>query len=401
LAPGPRNGHPKGKAWAELYPGLFAENRKPAPDLVIFGHGHNERIDSPDGIAVYEGAIRWFQKRFPDVEFLFCQWHRNQKDGNIPPIAVREKLCEHYGIPFINIIPTIRDLTSKWCNRYALCPDGGHPQAGAHEIWFRHLEHMFEMADPILPPEPQKHLPPRLNPYSYGWEGSMVTYQAPHERIRKNCMIIDDTAFNLWCNDGQDEWMSIVIDGQPLKRGPAGNGRQMKRRDVRNSSFVHGRLALGDRHLLEIQAADTLNVVALDCKICDRRACFPVSAPEWRLSDGVAATEPFVSEWGAPYGDRALTLEPGQTMTIRVEGTDFAVAYVDTAESGVLCVSIDGAERLRQPCNVPFTDTDGRKRYLENRRGIRDLGFARYTLQLRAADGPVTVLALYTYDRRS
>jgi len=73
----------------------------PAPDLVIFGHGHNERIDAPDGIAVYEGAIRWFQKRFPRVEFLFCQWHHSYDNANIPPVPERRKLCEHYGIPFI------------------------------------------------------------------------------------------------------------------------------------------------------------------------------------------------------------------------------------------------------------------------------------------------------------
>ena len=399
-APGSQNGHPKGKAWADLYPELFADGKRPAPDLVVFGHGHNERIDSPDGIAVYEGAIRWFQKHFPEVEILFCQWHMNSGDGNIPPIEMRRKLCGHYGIPFIDITSAIKPLTDTWCNRFALCPDGGHPQAGAHTIWFRQLEQMFEMADPVLPPLPQKRLPSRLNPYSYGWEGRMVTYTAPHQRIRGNRMIIDDTAFNLWCDDGQKEWMTIVIDGKPLKKGPAGNGRQMSRRDLRNSSFVHGRLSLGDRHLLEIQGGEEINVVALDCKVCDKRTYFPVASAAWGLPEGAANVQPFVSEWGAPYGDHTIALQPGQAMTIHVEATDLAVAYVDTATSGTLHVTVDGSEKLAQACNLPFSDSDGKQHFLENRRGIRNLDFARHTVQLRATDAPVNILALYAYDSR-
>ncbi|MBT7298242.1 MAG: SGNH/GDSL hydrolase family protein [Victivallales bacterium] len=399
-APGSQNGHPGGRTWAELYPKLFADGKKPAPDLVIFGHGHNERIDSPDGIAVYEGAIRWFQKRFPKVEFLFCQWHMSPRDGNIPPITMRKKLCQHYGIPFINMIPTVEGLTKNWCNRFALCPDGGHPQAAAHTIWFRQLEQMFEMADPILPPIPQKRLPPRLNPYSYGWEGKVVTYTAPHKRIRGSRMILDDTAFNLWCSDGQKGWMTLVIDGKPIRKGPAGNGRQMTRRDLRNSSFVHGRLSLGDRHLLEIQGKEEVKVAALDSKVCDKRARFPVASPAWRLSDGIAAARPFASAWGAPYGDQTITLQPGQTMSIEVEASDLAIAYLDTPESGVLHATIDGKEKLAQACNLPFTDSDGKQHFLENRRGIRDLGFARHTVRLHSTGAPVKLLSLYTYDSR-
>lgn len=399
-APGGQNGHPTGKSWAQLYPRLFSAGRKPAPDLVIFGHGHNERIDAPDGIAVYEGALRWFQKRFPEVEFLFCQWHSSYKNGNIPPVPERRKLCEHYGIPFIDIVPLIEALTSTWCNHYALCPDGGHPQAGAHTIWFRQLERMFELADPLATLVPQTRLPPRYNPYSYGWEGRIVTYTAPHPRIRGSRMVIDDTAFNLWCSDGGKERMTLVLDGEESKGGSAGNGRQMTRRDPRNSSFVHGRLSLGDRHLLEVLGTGPVTVAALDCKVCDKRRFLPVDDPAWRLPADAAAVEPFASEWGAPYGERLLRLAAGQTLRLRVSATDLSVAYVDRPDAGELQVSVDGRQRLTQACNLPFVDTDGTAHFMANRRGILDLGFAQHTVELRAATGPVSVLGLYTYDTR-
>jgi hypothetical protein len=414
--PGPQNGHPRGKQWEELYPRLFADGNRPAPDLVIFGHGHNERIDAPDGIAVYEGAIRWFQKRFPRVEFLFCQWHHSYDNANIPPVPERRKLCEHYGIPFIDIVPLVETLTRHWCNYYALCPDGGHPQAGAHAIWFRQLEQMFDMADPLQPFAPQKRLPSRYNPYSYGWSGQIATYTAPHPRILGSRMIIDDTAFNLWCTDGSEEWMTIIIDGKKLERGPAGNGRQMSKRDERNSSFVHGRLSLGDRHIIEVlsgqkdkdgkeggdekEVKTEVEVAALDCKICDRRRFFPVDAPEWTPSDGVLPAQSFASAWGAPFGDRIVTLQPGQSLRIDIEATDLSAAYLDAADAGELHVVVDGTKLLTQPCNLPFTDTDGTQHYLENRRGIRSLEFGNHTVELRAANAPVSVLGLFTYDSR-
>ncbi len=68
------NGHAaSGKTWPELYPGLFDRGRGAAPDLVIFGSGANEKIDTnEENVAAYEGAIRWFQRHFPNVEFIFC-----------------------------------------------------------------------------------------------------------------------------------------------------------------------------------------------------------------------------------------------------------------------------------------------------------------------------------------
>ena len=50
------NGHADSAKWPTLYPKFFSKGKTPAPDLVIFGHGHNEHIDRPDEIAAYEGA---------------------------------------------------------------------------------------------------------------------------------------------------------------------------------------------------------------------------------------------------------------------------------------------------------------------------------------------------------
>jgi hypothetical protein len=39
----------------------------PGPDLVIFGSGANEKTDTPDEVAVFEGAIRWIQRHHPEA----------------------------------------------------------------------------------------------------------------------------------------------------------------------------------------------------------------------------------------------------------------------------------------------------------------------------------------------
>ena len=129
-------------------------------------------------------------------------------------------------------------------------------------------------------------------------------------------------------------------------------------------------------------------------------ARIPVSDPAWRLSDGIAAALPFASEWGAPYGDQTITLQPGQSMSIEVEASDLAIAYLDAAASGTLHVTVGGKEKLKQACNVPFTDSDGKQHFIENRRGIRNLGFARHTVRLHTTGAPVKLLALYGYDTR-
>lgn len=396
--PSSANGHPAGKEWVDLYPGLFAEGAKPAPDLVVLGHGHNERIDKPDGIAVYEGAIRWFQKRYPKVEFLFCQWHTSStSSSNIPPIPKREELCRRYGIPFINIIPVIEGLAES-CNYYALCPDGGHPQAAAHYIWFKQIEQAFEMTDPLEEFLPQKRLPSRISEFTYGWEGDIVTFAPPSPRIRGTRAIIEDTAFNIWAGDGSKDKLQLFLDGAKAKH--AGRGTQRTKRDIRNSSFVHGRLTLGDRHILEIVGAHEVTIHALDCKVCDKRKFFPVDAPEWLIPDGVAPGADFESDWGSPYGNKQVTLAAGESITVEVLATDISAAYVDDLEGGELIVTIDGKELLRQPTNLPFVDTDGVRHLMENRKGIRNLADGRHKVVLRAEKGSVRILGIFAYIRQ-
>ena len=397
-SPSPANGHPSGKSWKQLYPELFEGGRTPAPDLVVFGHGHNERIDSPDGIAVYEGAVRWFQKRYPDVEIIFCQYHPRSVDrSNIPPIPVRKKMAQHYGIPYIDVTPMMEGLV-KSCNYYALAPDGGHPQAATHYMWFKQIEQAFEMADPLESFEQQRRLPKRLSPYTYGWEGDMVTFTAPHARIRGSRIIIEDTAFNVWASDGTKDRMKIVVDGKPMPKG-AGNGRQMRGRNVRNSSFVHGRLSLGDRHVIEVLGAD-VKIHTTDCKVCPNRTFVTAASSEWRKSMGVPAPETFASQWGAPYGDQVVTLTKGQSLALTVAATDLSVAYVDDPEGGELRLAVDGKERLAQPTHVPFVDTDGKSHYMENRKGVCDVAWGQHRVEIRASRGSVRVLGVYAYDAR-
>ncbi|MCP4641455.1 MAG: hypothetical protein GY851_13520, partial [bacterium] len=80
--------------------------------------------------------------------------------------------------------------------------------------------------------------------------------------------------------------------------------------------------------------------------------------------------------------------------------TDLSVAYVDAHEAGTLKVFIDSVERLAQPANVPFVDVDGSQHYMENRKGILGLGYGVHTVRIEAADAPVAVLGLFTYDSR-
>jgi len=190
------------------------------------------------------------------------------------------------------------------------------------------------------------------------------------------------------------------IDGTLLpKRGPAGHGTQRTRRDVRNSSFVHGRLSLGDRHIVEVLGTAPVKVVALDCKIPPDRAWFPAGHSQWQ-GVGLPTVEPFASAWGAPFGDKSLALKPGMELSLETEATDVAIAYVDERAGGTLVVSVDGKERLRQPANQPFVDSDGVEHFIENRRGIRNLAPGRHRVVLRAESACVKILGMNAYDRR-
>lgn len=395
LPPNPNeNGHPTGKSWQELYPALFENGNKPGPDLVIFGHGHNEHIDRPDEIAAYEGAIRWFQRHYPGVEFVSCMWIRDKGSANSMTEPM-QKLCAYYEIPFVDMGQLIIDL-KKTSNYFAMAPDGGHPAAGSHYLWFKQLEQVFEMpAEATLQGVPQKQLPPRMNGYARNWEGTMVRFQKDSPRLVDGRMLIlEDAAFNLWA-DNKREMMQLLIDGQPAEH--AGHGRHsFSVPNPRNSTFVHGRLARGDRHIIEIPN-QSARLSAVDCKVGLKRRFYGVEAQGWQ---GKSAVEDFESKWGAPYGEQAFLLQPGETLEIEVEADELSIAWLDDLEGGTLVAEVDGKQAWSQPTNQPFTDSQERKHFIENRRGVLGLPFGKHRIRLQAEGKPVRVIGVFGYDGR-
>ena len=111
-----------------------------------------------------------------------------------------------------------------------------------------------------------------------------------------------------------------------------------------------------------------------------------------------AAVTDFASEWGSPYGSRRAQLAPGDAVEIDVVCTDLSVAYVDTPGGGNLRLLVDGVERLLQPTNVPFVDLEKQERFMENRKGVLGLGFGLHRVRIEAAEGPVSLLGVFTYD---
>jgi hypothetical protein len=394
LPPDPNgNGNPPGSRWSDLYPALFRGGQAPAPDLVIFGHGHNEHIDQPDEIAAYEGAVRWFQRHYPSVEFVSCMWIRDK--GSATSIwGPMQRMCLHYGIPMVDVGQMLIDLKGT-CNSYALAVDGGHPGAAGHYLWCKQLEQVFEIPAEAQPGIPQRHLPARMNAYTYGWEGDSRRFQTPNPRcVDARMMIIEDCAFNVWAND-KGQLMKLSIDGRPA--GHAGHGRHSwSKPDLRNSTFVHGRLRLGDRHIIEVQG-EHAELVAVDCKVCPKRAFVGAASDKWQ---GTRCVEPFDSAWGAPYGTQMFRLAEGASVEIAVTATDLSVAYLDRAQSGTLVAEMDGKPTWSQATNTPFHDSQGKEHFIENRRGITGRVYRQHRLRLRAQNGDVWILGLFTYDSR-
>ncbi|QDT41592.1 hypothetical protein Pan241w_16550 [Gimesia alba] len=387
------NGHPAGKTWQELYPALFENGKKPGPDLVIFGHGHNEHIDRPDEIAAYEGAVRWFQRHYPGVEFVSCMWIRDKGQPNSMTEPMQQ-LCAHYGIPFVDLGQLLTDLKTT-CNQYALAPDGGHPGAASHYLWFKQLEQIFEMPENPQPGIPQRQLPARMNDYAANWEGEMTRFDVDSPRIVDGrMMILEEAAFNLWA-DNKREMMQLQIDGQPAQH--AGHGRSsFTRPNPRNSTFVHGRLSRGDRHIIEIPNTSA-RLTTVDCKVGLNRRFYGVDAKGWR---GTSAVKTFKSMWGTPYGEQAFYLTPGEAIEIEVEATDVSIAWLDRVEGGTLVTEVDGKTVWSQPTSEPFMDSQGRKHFIENRRGVTGLPFGKYRIKLQAQEKPVWVLGVFGYDER-
>ncbi|MCP4642313.1 MAG: hypothetical protein GY851_17845, partial [bacterium] len=359
----------------------------PGPDLVIFGSGANEKTDTPDEVAVFEGTIRWIQRHYGHTEFLVCQFQN--AGAYTPNRGDMQALSLRYGIPFLDYGLASDDVT-RWCNRYALVPADGHPQAAAHYLWFKQAEKAFECSDPMVPGQPQEYLPERAHANTYGWEGEMVTYDAKSGRLNGGMFMLDDTAMNCW--GAADETPVPFVDGEELALR-----RSAPTRDIRNSLFRHGRCRLGDRHVLELVGPNA-RLTYVDAKVCPGRRFFGADHPRWQLGDLV--TGAFSSQWGAPCGTAQVMLEPGKAMTIDAVCSDISVAYADAPDGGVLRVVVDDVERLVQPTNEPFVNQSGVQHFMENRKGVLGLGYGWHTITLEAKDAPVRVLGLFTYDAR-
>lgn len=390
------NGHASGKSWPELYPSIFTRPGGPRPDLVIFGSGANEKIDGAEEVAVFEGALRWFQRHYPGTEFVFCLWQNREK--STVSGAIRD-LALAYGIPFLDLGREL-NLASRYVNRLGFTPGDGHPQAAAHDLWGRLLERAFQPADAWQAGVPQVHLPPRVSPYTLGWEGEMRTYAATSPRIRENAFIFDDTVVNLWANSSEP-LVKVLINGLPSTSPEFYSGSRLKStkgRDSRNSTFTLGRLSFGDRHVVEVTGAEA-RIVAVDAKLALNRVWHGVGSQTWQRSGLPAA--PFASEWGAPYGSMKVMVPAGQKIRLRWVGTDCSVAWAPHAGAGTLVATVNGEERLREPTDQPFRLASGREAYLENRKGVRGLPFGVHQLEIEALAGPVAVLGAFSYDTRA
>ncbi len=382
------NGYANGGDWRTLHPELFSRPDGPGPDLVIFGSGANEKTDTPDEVAVFEGTIRYIQRHYPNAEFLFCMFQN--AGGYTPNPGDLQALALRYGIPFLDFGKASDDVT-RWCNKSALVPRDGHPQAACHYLWFKQLEQAFLCADPIGAGFPQQYLPERLHPNTYGWEGEMVSFAGNDPRLAGGLFVFEDTAFNCW-GEAKDATPVPYVDGEKFSAR-----RSSPRRDVRNSLFRHGRCRLGDRHILELTGPEA-RLTAMDAKVCPNRRWFPVDHPLWQRPEVPVAE--FASTVGAPYGNRQLLLSPGQSLSIDVVGTDLSVAYADQAEGGTLSVLVDGQEQLAVATDQPYVTQAGESRFLENRKGILGLGYGWHRVKLQAKETPVAVLGLFTYDAR-
>jgi len=333
--------------------------------------------------------IRWLQSHYPGTEFLFCVFQN--AGGYTPNADDLRALALRYQIPLLDYGKLSDDLT-RWCNRYALVPSDGHPQAAGHYLWFKVLERAFECWDPVLPGVAQAHLPERLHANTYGWEGEMVTLAEGDPRLHGNLVIFEDTALNCWGSVTDDTPVPWVDGVKQASR------RSQPRRDLRNSLFRYGDSRLGDRHILELQGPGA-TLTAVDMKVCPNRRFLPVDSPAWQPK--AAAIQEFASEWGAPSGHRGVDLAPGETLSVEAVGTDFSMAYVDRPEGGRLTVEREGVVVLSAATNVPYMDRAGAAHYLEDRQGIRGLAYGLHRLVVRAEGGPVMLLGLFAYDARA
>ncbi len=392
IPPGPLTNHRAGKSWAELYPSVLSRPQGVGPDLVVFGFGVRfDQESKSDEVEQYEGAIRWFQRHYPGVEFLFSinDW-QERLTGNAG--GLRE-LSLRYGIPLVDFGRALHLSNRHYDGRNPMEGDA-HPQAYAHYLWYKQIERAFEAVDPIEPGLPQVQLPERVSWHSIGWEGDLNTYTAPDARIRQGtAIILDDTTVNLWATCSAER-LQIRIDEQ-LGEQPR---LPTPKRTVRNSTFAGGRLALGDRHVVEVVGSEA-KLVAVDCKSAHERRWLGVDSPHWQI--GAHELQPFASQWGAPYGAWQLRLPEGESIQIDVPATFISLAYADQPNGGRLAVGVDGHVLLEQPTNIAFHSANGDELWSENRRGIGPLPYGTHTVRIQALDGSVAVLGLFSYDTRA
>lgn len=389
LEPNPEtNGQKAGQSWQELYPDVFARPEGPRPDLVIFGSGANEKIDGAEEVAAFEGAIRWFQHHYPNIEFVFCMWQN--RESYTPNTGMLKDLALRYGIPYIDFGREF-SLATRNVNSFALTPKDGHPQAAAHYIWGHMLAQAFQPVDPIAPGFAQQQLPEPISPYTRGWEGDMQTYEAGSPRIYQGkAFVLDDTVVNVWAHS-KDKQTRGRVDGTER---PGSRLLSMTRRDARNSTFMTGRLSLGDRHILEVTGTEA-QIAAVDSKIAFGRERIGVEDARWQAAN--KSVQPFASQWGAPYGDKQIILQPGQKAVLKFHGDAVSVAWLDKTNGGKLLAKVDGALKWEQPTDQPFALASGESVLLENRKGILNLPPGEHELEVSAADGPVTLLGAFIY----
>ncbi|MFA6930941.1 MAG: hypothetical protein WCT05_11490, partial [Lentisphaeria bacterium] len=392
IPPNPElNGHKSGKTWQELYPALFTRPGGPGPDLVIYGGGANEKTDTPNEIAVFEGAIRYIQRNYPGAEFLFCMF-QNQ-GGYTPNPGDLQAISLRYQIPFMDF-GLIGDLVNAFSNRYAQVPADGHPQAAGHYLWFKQLEKAFECSDPIAVGQAQLHLPERIHPNTYGWEGEIVSYRSGSPRLfRPNAFILDDTVFNCW-GSFKEEKSVVLVNGKEVGTPR----RSFPNIDRRNSLFRFGNLQLGERYVVELAASEAA-FTGFDTKICPNRQFLCISSPLWRGDK--KETQQYASQTGFPYGERSLTLEAGQEIEITAIGSDFSVVWVDAENGGRLQASIDGEDVFDVSTAEPCKFSDGTTLFMENRKGILNRPYGAHTLKFTAQGAAVQLMGLYVYDARS
>ncbi|MBM4082506.1 MAG: hypothetical protein FJ278_22565, partial [Planctomycetes bacterium] len=278
IPPGPANGHREGKTWRELYPEIFARPEGPGPDLVTIGYGKVYCPQGVDEVEQFEGAIRWFQRRYPHAEFILCP--NDHLEGFVGNVGAMRELSLRYGIPFVDFGRAFH-LSTRHAGFLQPLSGDAHPQAYMHFLWFKQLERLFEAADPIEPGIPQAHLPERISPFSLGWEGDGRTYTDSDPRIRRGAgFILDDTVVHVWASC-KDKKVQVSVDGKLV---PEDRCIPRTQRDTRHATFAGGRFSLGDRHIVEVGGTEA-RMFAVDAKTIPDRQWMGVESPRWSKAE--------------------------------------------------------------------------------------------------------------------